>query len=56
VGATPHLFDLAFSPGEHNGYPNASAVSTLNLAIYTAAVQRILLLLQIEFSFENKNL
>jgi hypothetical protein len=45
-----------FLPGEYNGYPSASAVSTLNLAMNASAVQRILLLLRIEFSFENKNL
>jgi hypothetical protein len=45
-----------FLPGEHNGHPSASAVSTLNLAMNAAAVQRILLLLRIEFSFKNKNL
>jgi hypothetical protein len=34
--------------------PNASAVSTLNLAMYACAVQRILLLARIENSFQKQ--
>jgi hypothetical protein len=34
--------------------PNASAVSTLNLAMYACPVQRILLLVRIENSFQKQ--
>jgi len=51
MGATAHLVCLLSPLVNTTDYLNASAVSTLNLAMYVAAVQRILLLPMIENSF-----